>query len=272
MLLMGVRSSAWCRGRARVAAAIGGSQEGRKSCRRVRVRSAGVRSRGVRSGAEARAEVGGEPGHDRRDRRVDLGLGQRPVVVAQDQPVGQALLVVGRAAGRGRRRTASTRRSSGPPWRADRRLDVGGRTSASATMTARSRSTAGWRDGVAPRGTLGCPPARPAIASSATTTPVGAQVERLDDAGMELADPADERGRRPTRGRRGPGGGSGRRSAARRSGAGSPRRRQSSSSTPLASSRSYGRAGRFQAGGSAAPVSANPSRHHSCVGGSPVAP
>ena len=42
-----------------------------------------------------------------------------------------------------------------------------------------------------------------------------------------------------------------------------------SSMTPLASSRSYARAGRFQAGGSAGPVRASPRRHHSCVGRSP---
>ena len=50
------------------------------------------------------------------------------------------------------------------------RLDLG-RRPVSATTTARSRSTAGWRDGVATRAIGdGWPPASPAIASSATTT------------------------------------------------------------------------------------------------------
>ena len=73
-------------------------------------------------------------------------------------------------------------------------------------------------------------------------------------------------GRHPrSRWRLDPGGGSDRPCVARRPTSGRPRRCASSSTRPLASSRSYGRAGRFQAGVSAVPVRTNASRHHSCV-------
>ena len=48
-----------------------------------------------RSGPEARPDVGGHAGHHRGDDRVELRLGQGPLVVAQLEPVGQALVALG---------------------------------------------------------------------------------------------------------------------------------------------------------------------------------
>ena len=148
----------------------------------------------------------------------------------------------------------------------DGRLDLGRRAVSSGTMTARSRSTVGWRDGAVDAVRRRLAAGQAGDRELGDDDPLGAQVERGDDVRMELAEPADEAA---TGGD--PGGAAGmevrivgdrRRRPAWRA----PSRRQSSSRTPFASSRSYGRAGRSQAAGSAAPVSANPSRHHSRVG------
>ena len=93
--------------------------------------------------------------------------------------------------------------------------------------------------------------------------PSSPQVERRDELGMDLAHPPDRAARRPGRSRPVRGGTGSRPWRPRRSPPACPARRRRSSTRPFASSRSYARAGRFQDGGSAAPVSANPRRHHS---------
>ena len=119
------------------------------------------------------------------------------------QAVGQASARRRPAVGRGRCRTGSTPRRSGPPWRSDRAATVAGRRSTVGTTTARSRSTAGKRDGVRPAWHDRRAAGQPGDGQLGDDDPVGPRLERLVDGGMELADP--RRAGRPRRGaRRGP--------------------------------------------------------------------
>ena len=87
------------------------------------------------------------PARDGLDGAVDLGFGEGPIVRLEREPEGQALLARRRVAGRDRCRTARRHEAARPPCRR-----IAASTSAdvvdSGTMTARSRSTAGCRDGV----------------------------------------------------------------------------------------------------------------------------
>ena len=103
---------------------------------------------------------------------------------------------------------------------------------ASGTMTARSRSTVGWRDGAATRYAAGWPPARPGDRELADDDPLGAQVERVDDERMELAEPPDDRPAAATRAAR-PGWRFGSSAIGVKAGIGAPSRRHSSSTRPL---------------------------------------
>ena len=82
--------------------------------------------------------------------RVELRLGQGPLVVADQEPVGQALVAVGEwlAAVDVEQRHAAQERPAVAP---DGRLDLRRRDASTGTMTARSRSTVGCRDGAATR-------------------------------------------------------------------------------------------------------------------------
>ena len=125
------------------------------------------------------------------------------------------------------------------------------------TTIARSRSTSGKRPtaGVDPGQR---PSARPAIASSATMTrswPAGP----MPRARSGCSSPTTRGAGPPTvTAGRDRGGTASRRVSASRWLPAGPGACASSSMTPLASSRSYGRAARFQAGGSAAPTGRRP--------------
>ena len=182
---------------------------------------------------------------------------------AEPQPVGEALLVGGErdaAVDVEQADAAQQLAATG----ADGAFDRGRGRRPSATTMARSRSTSGCRPTAGARSGARRPSARPSIATSPTITAwPGPQLPRVDDRRVELADermqPAVDRrarraardaGRPPltphdTRGARGRAGSRGAR--------GSPWRRRGRRRA----------SGRFQAGASAAPVSANPSRHHS---------
>ena len=86
----------------------------------------------------------------------------------------------------------------------------------------------------------------------------GPQLPRVDEGRVELADDRVEAVAGVARARCGRGGRSPRPARARRPGAAGRGGRRAARGAPFASSRSYGRAGRFQAGGSAAPTSAMP--------------
>ena len=162
------------------------------------VRSAGqsgqVRSARPEIGRRARRSTVG-------DDRVDLRLGQGPLVVAQRQPVGEALLRRRRAAGPGRCRRARPRagadrhgagsRPRRPPPAASPR-----------TMTARSRSTAGWRDGAVTRAAVELAAGEARDRELGDDHPLGPELERVDgppDAARRPArrapPPADDPGR-----------------------------------------------------------------------------
>ena len=86
----------------------------------------------------------------RGDRVVELGVGQRPLVVAERQPVGQALVGLGQrlaAVDVEQRDVAQQRPAVAPDGRLDRRRPG----VSTGTMTARSRSTDGKRDGAVTR-------------------------------------------------------------------------------------------------------------------------
>ena len=207
MLLL-VRCLGRGRSRARVAAALRGRKR-TDGWSDASERSGVVRGGPVRSGSvprgrrSARRHLG--------DHRVHLGLGERAVVVAQRQPVGQALLVVGQrpaAIDVEERQRAQQR----PAVAADRRLDLGGGRALRRTMTARSRSTAGWRDGGVTRRPATCPPASPGMATSATTTRSARRSSASTAAGCSSPTRPTSPPPAATRAR-GPGAGSDRRSA-----------------------------------------------------------
>ena len=152
------------RSRARVAAAYP------RAARRSGAHAVDVGARGaVRSGqVRKRAPTSAvEPGDDRRDGRVDLRLGQRPLVVAQGQPVGEALVAVGQ-------RPAAVDveqghvAEQGPPWRR-----IGASTLAAAVSSRRRRrpGRARRRDaGTARAPGLGAAARRPVPRSRARAT------------------------------------------------------------------------------------------------------
>ena len=146
----------------------------------------------------------------RGDRLVDLGVGQRPLVVAERQPVGQALVGLGErlaAVDVEQRDVAQQRAAVAPDGRLDRRA-AGGLDRDDDRQVALDRCEPGRGRhaivGEAAAGEAGDRDLR-------DVDPLGTQVERRDRLGMQLADPTDEIGRRPGLARRGRGGGSDRR-------------------------------------------------------------
>ena len=132
-------------------------------------------------------------------------------------------------------------------------------------MTARSRSTLGWRDGVVDARHARLAAGQPGDRQLRDVDPRPAQLECVATRRVHLADATAQRAvdrdpDRPARMEVRIVGERRRRSALPRP---EPAREQLDEA--LASSRSAARAGRFQAAGSAAPVNAMPSRHHSCV-------
>src|SRR4029077_5314468 len=87
------------RGCASVSNAPGGAESGARVaaaiCEPQGIGRRWGRSGEVRSGPEASPELVAEAGDDALDRRIELGLGERPLVVAQGQPVGEALVGLG---------------------------------------------------------------------------------------------------------------------------------------------------------------------------------
>ena len=85
-----------------------------------------MRFRLVRSGAEPSSDVAFQAVDDRRDRGIQLGLGERPIVVTERQPIGEAHLARGE-----RLATVDVEERHVPEDRstvaADRRRDLGGR-------------------------------------------------------------------------------------------------------------------------------------------------
>ena len=131
------------------------------------------------------------PGRDARHGRVDLVLGQRAVGRLEGRAGRPGSSRRRTAGGRGRCRTGRSRRAAGRRavrWPPRRSAAADGR----ATTTARSRSTAGWRGGVAPTGTAGCAAREAGDRDLGDDDALGAQVERVDDGRMELPDPASE--------------------------------------------------------------------------------
>ena len=141
-----------------------------------------VRKRAPRSVREAR--------HDPGDRGVELGVGQRPLVVAQRQPVGQALVGLGQrlATVDVEERDVAQQRPAVP---ADGGLDRGGRRldrDDDRQVTFDRGEACRRRDAVVgevPAGEAGDRDLR-------DVDPLGTQVEGRDRLGMELAEPADE--------------------------------------------------------------------------------
>ena len=138
---------------------------------------------------------------------------------------------------------------------------------ASATITARSRSTSGKRGmgSTWTRSRNGCHRDR-GMASSATTTRAARRSEALRNVRVDLGHRARKSPPAAVRDRQQGPPGVEREAAARPActmGAGRRRRRQSISTRPLASSRSYWRLRRFQTRGSAAPDRSNARRVHS---------
>ena len=108
------------------------------------------------------------------------------------QPVGQADLVVRERPATvdvEERHRAQQRSGRGAGWPRRRRRPV----ATSSTTTARSRSTAGWRDGVRDPGVGQAPGGEARDRDFGHDDPLGPQLERLDDGRMDLPDPADDR-------------------------------------------------------------------------------
>ena len=235
-----------------------------------------------RSDGSARATLlrcGGGPRHRRPRPAVIAAIaastsvfGQRPLVAAEASAPGQALLAVverpaavdveQRHADAGARRrgvgsTASTSAAARPLGDDDREVALDRRVARRRVDPWHRRLAAGQPGDRRARRRRPAPARR----SSASTT-----------SGWSSPDPPDQRRRRPVTRAARPGWRFGSSVSGAYAGVAQPSSAASSSMRPLASSRSYGRAARSQAGGSAAPVRANPSRHHSCVVGPSGAP
>ena len=116
------RRSGGAGSRARVAAAFGAPQGTASTMPDPSDLGGAGRSGAVRSGPEACPDVRRQTRRDGRDGGVELVVGQRPALVAQDEPVGEADLGLGERARRGRCRTArrhagAARRGAGWPPR-----------------------------------------------------------------------------------------------------------------------------------------------------------
>ena len=218
--------------------------------------------------SEPAPDVGREARGHRLDGVVDLGFGQRPIVAGEVEPEREALLVVGRAAARGRCRTArptagAARRGAG--WTPRPRRPAGPRRRRPRGRARRPGGATAWRRGI---GRAGRREARRSRAPP-TTTRSARSSSVVDDARVELADPARDVPSRRRPGRARPGMearivGQRRRTPARAR----PRPRgDAARSRPFASSRSYGRARPVPGRRSRRrPSSAKPRRHHSWVG------
>ena len=213
----------------------GSSGHPRAARHRRRVRG---RSGAVRSGSETSSELVAEAGDHAGDRGVELGLGQRPLVVAQRQPVGEALVGLGQGSP-----AVDVEQGHAPEQRAavapDCGLDLGGRT-----VRGDDDGQVALDGGLARR--CGYAMLRRLAAGQARdrelgdVDPLGAQVERGDDSGWSSPSRPTRRPPAVTRAAR-PGWRFGSSTIGVEGGARRyPSRRQTSSTMPFASSRSYG--------------------------------